>query len=512
MDRRHSIFVVIALMTATFLTAMDIMVVGTAMPTIIGQLGGLSTYTWVFTAYLITSTVTVPIYGKLADLYGRLPVFYGGTAVFLVASALCGLAQSMEQLIAFRAIQGLGAGAVQPLVITMAGDIFTIEQRARFTSLFGAVWGFSSVAGPLIGGTLTEAVSWRWVFYVNIPIGIAACLLLARHYPERVPHRARYLDLPGAALLTAGLSGMLVAIAPGADGAIVVETALLLMVPSVALLAAFVVVERRAPEPMLPLSLLRIPAISVGAAVALLASAAQYGLTSFLPLWKQGVQGGSPTEAGLLLMPLSVTWPAGSFLGGRIIMRWGFRPCVLVGAACIFAGIVPFIWLNAAWPSALAAGLGAVVGLGLGFSSLATTVATQNSVGWQQRGVATSTNLFARSIGGGIGVTVLGTVLAGELASRLAALGAGDPEAGPAAVQRLASAVLDPIGRRALDQALLGRVQVALDQALGPVFLGAALFGAAACLLALRFPRVTAGGLATGQGEPPPHPVPAERR
>ncbi len=500
MDRRQTLLVMVALMTATFITALDIMVVGTVMPTIIGQLGGLPLYTWVFTAYLLTSTVTVPIYGKLADLFGRLPVFFTGVVIFLIGSALCGLAQSMEQLVVFRAIQGLGAGAVQPLVITMVGDLFSIEQRARFSALFGAVWGFSSVIGPFIGGTLTEAVSWRFVFYVNIPVGVIACLLLARYYPERTVHRARSIDFPGAVLLTLGLTGMLLALAPGHAGAgIELGAFLMLAVPSAALLVAFVKVESRAKEPILPLELFKIPAITVGAVVVLLSSAAQFGLTSFIPLWEQGVQGGSPTMAGLLLVPLSVCWSAGSFAGGKVILRYGFRPCLLAGVGCILAGCAPLPAINPTWPLWLVGGLSAVVGLGLGFTSLATTVATQNSVGWERRGVATSTNLFARTVGGAIGITLLGTLLTTRLAERITQAGISLPGTADGSVLNLANAILEPSLRSALPADALLVLQAALSDALGPVFTGAALFGAAACIAALKFPAMTASGLAAEQ-------------
>lgn len=499
MDRRHTILVMIALMTATFLTALDIMVVGTAMPTVIGQLGGLSLYTWVFTAYLLTSTVTVPIYGKLADLYGRLPVFFTGVAIFLIGSALCGLAQSMEQLVAFRAVQGLGAGAVQPLVVTMIGDVFSIQQRARFTALFGAVWGISSVIGPFIGGTLTEAVSWRFIFYVNIPIGIVACLLLARYYPERAAHRSPSIDVKGAVLLTVGLTGMLLALTPGRAGTGVdPATFLLLAVPSALVLAAFVAVERRAQDPMLPLTIFRIPAITVGATVSLLTSAALFGLTSFIPLWEQGVQGGSATTAGLLLMPLSVCWSIGSFAGGKVIMHFGFRPCLLAGVGCILAGCAPFPAINPDWPLWLVGGLGAVVGIGLGFTSLASTVAAQNSVGWEQRGVATSTNLFARTVGGGIGVTLLGAVLTSGLTQRIIETKIDVSGAGETPLS-LANAILEPSLRSTLPPNTLLLLQDALSGALGPVFTGAALFGAAACIAAFRFPAMTASGLTAQQ-------------
>ncbi len=501
MDRRSTFLVVTALMTAAFITALDVTVVGTAMPSIVGQLGGLTLYSWVFSAYLMTSTITVPIYGKLADLYGRLPVFFFGVTLFMVGSALCGLSQSMEQLIAFRAVQGLGGGAVQPLVITMIGDAFSIEQRAKLQGVFSGVWGAGSILGPLVGGTFTHLLSWRLVFYVNIPIGIAACVLLARYFPERVERRRHYIDVPGALLLALGLTGLLLAIAPDrSGGSNDPATMALLLVPSVLLLAAFVKVETMAPEPLLPLHLFRIGAISVGAVVTILMGAVLFGVTSFVPLWVQGVLGGTPTQAGLMLIPMSAGWSTGSIASGKIVTKYGFRPCLQTGVVCLAVGSA---LIAVAQPLGLVPGVGIgafVVGLGLGFCTLAVTVVAQNSVGWEFRGVATSTVLFSRTIGGSIGVTILGTVLASGMAERMRGLAVTLPGVAPGAPLNVANALLEPTVRQQLDPQTLLLLGNALNQSLSMVFIGVVLFSVAALLATLRFPAVTASGLEAQRG------------
>lgn len=490
LGRRRTVLIMAALMTGTFLTALDQTVVDTAMPTIVGQLGGLALYSWVFTSYLLTSTTTVPLYGKLADLYGRLPVFYAGVVVFLLGSMLCGVAQTMEQLILFRAVQGLGAGAVQPLVLTMIGDIFTVEQRARFNALFSAVWGVASVAGPAVGGVVTDAVSWRFIFYLNLPFGVLACFMLARYFPEKVERRRHHLDFPGAALLTGAITSLLVATSTRGGG---IETSVVatagLVVLSVLLFVAFVAVERRSPEPVLPLSIFSIPVVTVAALTTLLVGALQFATTTYLPLVVQGVYRGTATEAGAMLIPLSIGWPVGSMISGRVILRRGFRPALLLGVVFIALGSVPLVWLSGGTSIWWVAALTTVTGLGLGFATLATTIAVQNSVDWSRRGVATSAVLFCRSMGGSVGVTVMGAMLSADLLGRVGGLAL--PGSGQRITLADVTALLEPSVRATFDPTTLATLEAALGDSLHLVYLGIAVLAVLAVLAALRFPRVT---------------------
>lgn len=495
LGRRQTLLILGALMTATFLTALDLTVVGTAMPTIVAQMGGLSLYSWVFTAYLLTSTVTVPLYGKLADLYGRLPVFYAGVIIFLIGSVACGMAQSMEQLILFRGLQGLGAGAVQPLVLTMIGDVFTVEQRARFNALFSAVWGVASVAGPAVGGLLTDTLSWRYIFYLNIPIGIAACVMLARVFPEKVVHRKHQLDIAGALLLTGAITTLLLATSVDSDRSAGVTVGL--VTAAAVLFLGFLRVERRAAEPVLPLALFSIPAISIAAVSALLIGALSFATTSFIPLTIQGVFGGNATLAGAMLIPLSIGWPIGSVAGGRVILRWGFRPALLAGVVLIAAGTIPLAFIDSSTSLWWIGVVTTVTGLGLGSSTLATTIAVQNSVEWSQRGVATGAVFFARSMGGSLGVTVLGAILAGDLLSRVGDLTL--PAGGKLGIGEV-TALLEPSVRSQFDAATLATLTSALGSSLQLVYVGAAVIAVAAVLVALRYPRISVEQLAGGAG------------
>lgn len=469
-----------AVMVATFLTAMDVMVVGTAMPTIIGQLGGLPLYSWVFSAYLLSATVTVPIYGKLADLYGRKPVFVVGTSLFLLGSALCGTARSMEELIVFRALQGLGAGAVQPITLTIIGDIFTLEERARYTGIFSGVWGVASLIGPAVGGFLTDYVDWRWVFYINLPIGLLAMALLTVTLHERVERRRHAIDVVGAALLTGGISALMFALLIGGREQPWTAPQVLGLFGAAALcLALFVVQEARAPEPMVPLDLFRSRIIAVASVGALLGGMAMFGINSFVPPFVQGVMGGSATNAGLVLTALSIGWPIGSIVAGRVLLRLGYRATGLTGMVAISLGTFFLTRLDPAMGQQAVLGIMALIGLGLGFATLTFTLSVQNAVPWSRRGVATASNQFFRTIGGTVGVSLAGAVFATQAASYLVGL------PGALGLQD-ANALLDPAARASLPPEALPALIRALDAALHDVYtylLGVTLAGVVAALL-----------------------------
>ncbi|MGC4000661.1 MAG: MDR family MFS transporter [Anaeromyxobacter sp.] len=298
----HRALTVMALLLGMFLAAMEMTVVSTAMPTVAGELGGLHLYAWAFAGYMLTATVSVPIWGKLADLRGRKGVMLVGLVLFLVGSAACGFAPDMRALIAARAVQGLGAGAIQPTTLTIVGDLFDVRTRGRMQGLFGGVWGLAGLVGPLVGGALVHFLSWRWVFWINLPFGVASALVLASAYHERPERHAHRLDLGGAALLSVAVVAALLAARSPATGRVAAPVA-------VAALLLFLWVERRAVEPLLPLDLFRQRVIAVASGAGALVGAAMIGMVTFVPLWLQAVVGASPTQAGGAIAPMAVGWP-----------------------------------------------------------------------------------------------------------------------------------------------------------------------------------------------------------
>jgi EmrB/QacA subfamily drug resistance transporter len=445
--------VTVALFVSTFLVALDASVVSTAMPTVIGQIGGIHLYAWVFSSYLLTTTVTVPIYGKLADLYGRKPVFLVSTAVFLVGSMLCGQAQTMEQLIAFRLVQGLGAGGVLPISQTVFGDMYPLEQRARITGLFSTIWGVAGVLGPAVGGFLTEHVSWRWVFYVNFPLCLLAMGLMWSFFQEHVQHRRHSIDYLGALSLSASVASLLLGLQ--STGSPLRQ--LVLYGLAIALIPVFVVQERRAPEPLVPLWLFSRRAIGVSTLGGLLLGLVLYGQSTFMPPFVQGVMGATPTMSGFVLAGTSVGWPIASAIGGRLILRWGFRgPCVL-GGAVLTVGYLMLLFLPPDAGLWVPFAISGVLGFGFGFYTVATVLAAQSAVGWQHRGVVTSASQFARNIGGTVGVSVAGAIFSAGVAT---AAGSGiDP-----------NDLLSPTVRAVLSAPDLGFLQKVLAGALDSVY------------------------------------------
>ena len=482
--------VTVAVIMATFLAALDTTVVGTAMPTIIGRLGGLSIYSWTFSAYLLTSTTTVPIYGRLADIYGRRPVFLAGASIFLAGSALCGTAGSMEQLILFRGVQGLGAGAVLPVSITVVGDLFRVEERARIQGLLSGVWGVSSIAGPAVGGLIVDRLDWRWVFYVNIPFGLASMLLFALFLHEAVSARRRPVDYLGTALLTGGVTLLLLGLMGFDEHAAVAGVSpWMLLAISAGLIGLFVWQQLRTSDPVLPLSLFRNRVISVSNAAGFLGGATLFGVSSFIPPFVQGVQGGSPLHAGAALAPMSIGWPLGSTLAGRLIVRHGYRPTVLLGTACILAGSAMLLPVGADTSQWFIMVAMVVMGLGMGFSATSFIVAVQSAVGWGQRGVATASVQFFRTIGGAIGVAAMGVLLSSSMRRGLGSLEGGNPAVSDRfSAVSAASAVLDPAARATMPAETLEAVRLALASSLHSVYVAVAMTALAGALFGILFP------------------------
>jgi EmrB/QacA subfamily drug resistance transporter len=483
--------ILVALLLGTFLTAMEATVVSTAMPTIIGDLHGLNLYAWVFSIYLLTSTATVPLYGRLADMVGRKPVFLSGIGLFLLGSALSGLSQNMPELIFFRALQGLGAGAVQPTVFTILGDLYTLTERARIQGLFSAIWGTSSVAGPALGAFITITVGWRWVFYVNVPFGTVAAVLLWRTLHETRRSRQHTLDYLGAATLTSGIALLLYGLLGGTHGNVLPPAIIL----SLLLLAAFVVIELRAKEPVLPLGMFREPFIAVPCLAGLLIGAVQFGVSAYVPLFVQGVQLGTAGDAGKALVPLSIGWPLAGFVSPRLLIRFGFRPVAILGTALIGIGtsVLLAYGLHTALPLIVANLF--VLGMGLGFSSNAFLLGAQNSVGWERRGVVTASIQFTRTMGGTVGIALLGAVLNARLAATLRAAGTAD-----------VNAVLNPAVRSALPAAVLRVVQNGLAAGLHQIYLLLAIAAVAGFAVACFYPK----GRATEGAPQSPSPTSGE--
>ena len=495
MSSRRRWAVTVGVMTGMFLAALEATVVGTAMPTVIASLGGLNHYSWVFSAYLITSTITVPVWGKLSDIYGRRIIYQIGIFVFLLGSVLSGLSTSMEQLIVFRAIQGLGAGALVPLGMTIIGDIFTLEERAKMQAYFSGVWGFASLIGPVAGGFITDQLSWRWVFFINLPVGIITALILgfALKEPKRTERPA--IDYAGATLLMAAITLLMLTLVEGGTSfATLLSFNNLALLSGAAVLAAlFIRVERRASDPIVPFQLFRNRVVAVSVTAGFLAGVSMFGAISFVPLLAQGALGSTATEAGSLLMPLMLSWVGMSIVGGRLLLKVGYRPTAITGFALLTIGFV-FLSLYERETARLWLYVDLVlIGSGLGLTMLTLLIAVQQAVPKTQLGIATSLNQFSRSIGGALGVAVMGVILSAGLASHLnevARNGSGVmTEARAAELAANPNALIDPAARGDLTPEALDALQGAMAGALHNVFWLGTLLAALSLLVSLYLPR-----------------------
>ncbi|HYZ78014.1 MAG TPA: MDR family MFS transporter [Gaiellaceae bacterium] len=440
------------LMVTLLLAALDQTIVATALPRIVGDLGGLSSYSWVFTAYLLASTVTVPLYGKLGDVYGRRPLFFIAIGLFLAGSALCGAAWGMPELIVFRAIQGFGAGGLFPLSLAVVGSIVPPRDRGRYQGLIGGVFAAASIAGPAVGGFIVDNMSWRWVFYVNLPIGGLALLVIYLTMPKRAQRREHSIDWLGSAVLAAGTTALLLGLVwggrdyPWTSGHVVGALA-----AAVVALALFAWVEARAPETILPFDLLRNSTVTASIVCVALVGMAMLGTIAFVPLFVQGVIGTSATSSGVVLTPFMLAAVTTSFVSGQLVSRIGrYRPNTIVGPIVLGIAMLLLYRMGPSATNGIAARNMVVAGIGLGMMMQMFVLSVQNSVPTRAMGSATALTQFARSIGATLGVTLMGVIVNQGL---------------PRAAR----------GHEQLSHRLPPRLRVGLANALHPAFLAAAV-------------------------------------
>jgi len=407
-QRSNRVLIVATIMLATFMVAIEATIVATAMPRIVGELGGFSYYSWVFSAFLLAQSTTTVIYGKLSDIFGRKPVLIGGILIFLVGSLLCGLAWSMMSLVLFRLLQGLGAGAIQPVTTTIIGDLFKLEERGRVQGFMATVWATSAVVGPLAGGIIVDNISWAWIFWINLPIGIISIIAFMLFLKEDVAHKQAKIDYLGSVLFSISIVALLVMLTETDASAWILLSLFAVFVVSGIL---FLAQERRAPEPIISIPLWSRRLIATSNAATLLAGMALIGLSTILPLYVQGVLGRSPLVAGFTLTMLVVGWPLAVMLSGRFYRVFGIQRTLRVGSLMFPFGACFLLFLTPD-SSPIVAGAGSFfMGFGMGLISLTSIVLVQDSVKWSMRGSATSSIIFSRSLGNTLGATVLGAIL-----------------------------------------------------------------------------------------------------
>ncbi|OED32823.1 MFS transporter [Planococcus maritimus] len=412
--------ILLAVMLAMFVSAVEATIVSTAMPSIAADLGGFSKYSWVFSAYLLMSTVTVLLYGKLADLVGRKAIFAFGMLLFLFGSLLCGLADSMEQLIAFRFIQGAGAGAIMPIASTIVGDIYSPEERAKIQGYLSSVWGISAIAGPAIGGVLVATIGWQYVFWVNLPLGILSLLGIVIYLKEPKRMERANIDYKGALFLTLALSSVLYLLIEGGVSFNWLST------PSFALALIgsvfmfwFVKAERASIDPMMPFEIWQNRAIRYANLVSLATGILLIGISSYLPAYVTGVMEQPAAIAGFTLTTMSIGWPIASVFSGRLLIKIGYFRTSLLGGAFLLFGTALFVFMQPGFGPLWAGMSSFFVGVGMGLTSTAFIVSIQSAVSYDKRGAATASNMFMRNLGSTIGVALLGSILNSSLLNRL---------------------------------------------------------------------------------------------
>ncbi|RMI32426.1 MDR family MFS transporter [Nocardia stercoris] len=401
-----------AIMLANSLVALDSTIIATAVLTITRDLGGFAQFPWLFSIYLLAQAVTVPIYGSLADTLGRKPIMMFGIAIFALGSLLCGIATDMPELIVFRAIQGIGAGAVGPMSMTIAGDIYTLRERARVQGYLAGVWALASVLGPLLGGVFSQYVSWRWIFLINLPLAAVAAWTILRQFTESAPRRTQHIDYPGTGLLTIGAGALILALLEGGQAwAWNSPTGIALVAAGAIVLVAFGRYEQRAAHPVLPPWIFTRRVIVAASLVSLLVGAVLVGLTTYVATFAQGVLGKGALVAGFTASTLTLGWPLAASQAGKIYLRIGFRATAIIGSSLAALGAASLIPVDSTSTLPQLAASCFAVGLGMGMIATPTLIAAQTSAEWSERGVVTSTTMFARNIGSAVGVAVFGAIV-----------------------------------------------------------------------------------------------------
>jgi EmrB/QacA subfamily drug resistance transporter len=495
--------VMLALLLGMTLGALDATIVSTAMPRIVAELGGLTYYSWVFSAYMLTSTIFVPLFGKMSDLFGRRLVYQIGLALFILGSALCGFATHIVELIIYRGIQGIGGAALMPVAIVIVGDLYPPGERGKVQGLFGAVFGLASVAGPALGGFITDYLSWEWTFWINLPLGLLAMVVIAYALKESKGEGKRYIDYWGAVLLMGGLTALLLAlIMGGVEYPWNSPQIYGLFAISGILLGLFLYVETMVPEPILPLDLFRHRVISVTNILGFLLGAAMFSAVSYIPLYVQGVIGVSPAFAGYILTPLMLAMIISSILSGRLLAKFTFRSFILFSMALMAVSFFLLSYVRVdtyMWQVVL---LMILLGIGLGPMNPVLNVAVQQTVEANLRGVVTSSLAFFRSIGGTVGVTIMGVIFNQQLTAKLQQLSANIP---PELAPQLGKfhdpqLLLDEQVRAQIPPKLLSLLQDALSYAVDHIFLVALIIALAGFLTGIFFGNERLRSLAPREG------------
>ncbi|MFD3447948.1 MDR family MFS transporter [Microbacteriaceae bacterium 4G12] len=466
-------FIVAGLLLGILMASMDNTIVATAMATIVGDLGGFDKFVWVTSAYMVATMAGMPIFGKLSDMYGRKRFFVGGLALFLLGSMLCGTATSIEQLSAYRALQGIGGGALMPIAFTIMYDIFPPEKRGKMTGLFGAVFGTSSVFGPLLGAYITEYISWHWVFYINVPIGIVSLFLITKYYKESMTRSKQKIDWAGAITLVVGIVCLMFALELGGKEYAWDSTVILSLFGAFAiLLIAFIFIERKAEEPVISFHLFSKRLFASTQAVAFFYGATFIICTVYIPIFVQGVLGGSASNAGLILTPMMLGSVIGSQMGGQLASRTSYRNIMLISGAFFITGIYLLSTLTVDTSRAIVTVFMILAGFGVGFSFSVLSMASIHGLDMRQRGSATSTNSFSRSLGMTLGVTIFGTIQNHILTDKIKSVfPPGSANMGPKGGDT--SFLLSPDASKVIPPMVLEKIKLALADSISHTFMWA---------------------------------------
>jgi EmrB/QacA subfamily drug resistance transporter len=488
-SHRELVLVTIAIFLQVFLSALDTTIVGTAMPTVVAALGGLNLYGWVFSAYMLTSTVATPIAGKLSDQLSRKRLYLTGIAGFVMSSWLCGLSQNMLMLIIFRALQGMAGGIMFAVSIGLIAVLYPPEKRGRMQGMLASVWAITSMFGPLLGGFVVEHVSWRWAFYLNLPLGLVAWLFVKKYLHEHTgafiagtltsPRKVQ-IDYRGAIVLIGCVVSFLLGITDDIHAVFAWRMALL--AAAIVLLIAFIQIERRAAEPILPLALLRRRDVAAANLCTFITAIGMFGMIIFAPLFVQGVLLGTPSQAGMVLIPISIGWALGSLTSGHTVNRFGYRLLAVTGASLVTTGLFLQMRLDASSSLLQLAGVCWGLGFGMGLITTAITVSVQNTVEISQVGVATSSTVFSRTLGASVGVSAMGAILSQRLGNLLDGVFPGMINGALGEVRLL----LQPATRAKMQPESLKILQNALEVSLQDIFLFAAGVTSLAVFIAFR--------------------------